>query len=389
MSAAFDFVVVGGGIGGVAVAYELSQHGRVCLLERENVLAYHTTGRSAAISMESYGNRHIRALTCASRAFFEQPTAGLTNVPLCSPRGALIVATEAREAQLRQRFAAVVEQVPSVRLLDRQQVLKLAPYLSAQRWAAGIYEPSAFDLDVHAIHAAFLMGLRRNGGEVRRNAELLAGKRLDGQWQLTITGGVLHAGVVINAAGSWADECASRCGVPGIRMQALRRTVLTVEASCELQHTPYLGTLDEDIFIKPEAGRLIVSPCDETPSEPCDAAPDEFDLAVTMERLEQATVLRPKRIVNRWAGLRNFVADRTPVLGTDPEAEGFVWFAALGGYGIQTAPAAAQLCSALARQAALPPALVAAGLSPLPFSPARCRDGQLPTQSLKPVAQLQ
>ncbi|MFF7710989.1 FAD-dependent oxidoreductase [Pseudomonas sp. NPDC007930] len=388
MSATYDFVVIGGGIGGVAAAYELSQHGRVCLLERENVLAYHTTGRSAAISMESYGNRHIRALTCASRAFFEQPPAGLSEVPLCSPRGALIVATAEREAQLRQRFAVVAEQVPSARLLDRQQVLACAPYLAAQRWAAGIHEPSAFDLDVHAIHATFLAGLRRNGGEVRRNQELLAGRRSAGSWQLTTSEGALRAAVVVNAAGSWADECARRCDVPGIGMQALRRTVLSVDPGCDVQHTPYLGTLDEDIFIKPEGGRLIVSPCDETPSAPCDAAPEELDLAITMERLEQATALRPTRILNRWAGLRNFVADRTPVLGSDPQAEGFIWFAALGGYGIQTAPAAARLCSAAARGAQVPGDLQLTGLQLATFSPQRCREGQLSTQPLKPVAQL-
>lgn len=389
MSQSFDFVVIGGGIAGVSVAYQLAEHGRVCLLERERQLAYHTTGRSAAISMESYGNQHIRALTCASRGFFEAPPAGLASTPLWSPRGALIVATHEREAQLRHRFEAVRQHVPDARWADAEQVMALAPYLAPGRWSAGLHEPGAFDLDVHAIHGAYLTGLRQRGGEVRRDCELFGAQHRDGVWRLLCgDGSTLHARLIVNAAGSWADTCAERCEVPAIGLQALRRTVLVVDPHCEVHNTPYLGTLDEDIFIKPEAGRLIVSPCDETPSAPCDAQPEELDLAITLDRLEQATQLRPKRIVNRWAGLRNFVADRTPVVGADPRQPAFVWLAALGGYGIQTAPALSRLCCHSALGLPMPADLAERGLDYAPFSPERCRSATFATRRVTEVAQL-
>ena len=176
MTARYDFIVVGGGIAGVSAAYELAAHGSVCLLEQEQQLAYHTTGRSAAISMESYGNQQIRSLTCASRGFFESPPEGLAEHPLWSPRGALIVAQAARVDKLAARFTAVLGQVPTARFLDDKQVLELVPYLAEGAWSAGIYEPSAFDLDVHGIHGAYLGGLRARGGVVKREAEVLRGE---------------------------------------------------------------------------------------------------------------------------------------------------------------------------------------------------------------------
>jgi len=389
MSQCFDFIVVGGGIAGVSAAYELAAHGSVCLLEREHQLAFHTTGRSAAISMESYGNQQIRALTCASRAFYETPPEGLAEHPLWAPRGALIVASQDREAQLRSRYDVVQQQVPQARLLDAREVLELVPYLAEGRWHAGIYEASAFDLDVHGIHAGYLAGMRQRAAVVRREAEVVEAVRSQGQWRLrSRDGDVLQAPVVVNAAGAWADELAALCGVPTVGVRALRRTVLAVDPHCDVHHTPYLGTLDEDIFIKPEAGRLIVSPCDETPSVPCDAQPEELDLAITMDRLESTTRLRPRAIVNKWAGLRTFVADRSPVLGSDDQAPGFVWLAAVGGYGIQAAPAIARLCAAAAMGHAMPVDLQGLGLKYEHFAPARCRDGEFLKRQVTRVAHL-
>ena len=175
MIARYDFIVVGGGIAGVSVAYELAAHGSVCLLEQEPQLAYHTTGRSAAISMQSYGNQQIRSLTCASREFFENPPQGLAEHPLWSPRGALIVAQQARTDKLVARFTAVLEQVPSAMLLDDRQVLELVPYLAEGAWSSGIYEPGAFDLDVHGIHGTYLGGLRARDSVIKREARRLRG----------------------------------------------------------------------------------------------------------------------------------------------------------------------------------------------------------------------
>ncbi|UOK40057.1 FAD-binding oxidoreductase [Pseudomonas palleroniana] len=389
MSACYDFIVVGGGIAGVSAAYELAAHGSVCLLEREQQLAYHTTGRSAAISMESYGNQQIRSLTCASRRFFESPPEGLAEHPLWSPRGALIVAQATRVEALTARLRAVLEQVPSARLLDDKQVLELAPYLAEGVWSAGIYEPSAFDLDVHGIHGAYLGGFRARGGVIKREAEVVRGEHRNGHWALhTADGQRLEAAVVVNAAGAWADELAERCGMEKVGVRPLRRTVLAVDPHCDVHHTPYLGTIDEDIFIKPEAGRLIVSPCDESPSLPCDALPEELDLAITMDRLQSTTRLRPRSIINKWAGLRTFVADRSPVLGQDPQQESFIWLAALGGYGIQAAPAIARLCSHAALGIAMPADLAALKLNYQHFSPSRCRDEDFSGLAVTQVADL-
>ncbi|MBH9577927.1 NAD(P)/FAD-dependent oxidoreductase [Inhella proteolytica] len=365
----FEFVVVGGGIAGVAVASELAAHGRVLLIEREASLAYHTTGRSAAISMESYGNELIRQLTGASRAFFHEPDPAFTSEPLWAPRGALIVGDELNLAKLRQRHAAVRRQVPQAEWLEGAELRRHLPFLGPQ-WVAGILEPSAFDLDVHAIHSAFRRRLRQLGGQVRAGTELLAAHQDGGGWSLQLSDGShVAAGSIVNAAGAWADELARRCGVRPLGLRPLLRTVVVVDPECEVSGCPYLGTVDEQLFIKPEVGRLLVSPCDETPSEPCDALPDELGVAIAMERLLRATQLRPRRVLNRWAGLRVFVPDRSPVIGVDPEKDGFVWCAALGGYGIQTAPAVARLCAALTRGAALHAELQ--GLDPKQTSPVR------------------
>lgn len=385
MNLAPDFIVVGGGMAGVASAAELARHGSVVLLERESSLAYHTTGRSAAISMESYGNALIRQLTCASRSFFEHPPEGLSDVPLSSPRGALIVADEAHWGKLQGRYQAVVQQVPSARWLDRQAVHALAPFLGPQ-WIAGIHEPSAFDLDVHAIHTAFVRQLRQRGGQIRTQAEIASATRQDGQWEVRLTdGSTLWALHIVNAAGAWADEVAQRCGAQPLGIQALQRTVVVVDPACDVGQTPYIGTVDEQLFMKPDVGRLMVSPCDETPSVPCDTLPDELGVAIAMDRLENATLLRPQRVLNRWAGLRVFVPDRSPLIGPDPQTPGLHWCAALGGYGIQTAPAVAALCAARVTGTALPPQL--AGLPVELADPARMRQ-LAASQAVVPVADL-
>jgi D-arginine dehydrogenase len=364
-----DFLVVGGGIAGVAVASELALHGSVLVLERERSLAYHTTGRSAAISMESYGNALIRQLTCASRGFFENPPPELTSEALSSPRGALILGDEEHWDKLQARYGAVKQHVPSVCWADRREIAAMVPFLE-QKWVAGIHEPSAFDLDVHAIHSAFLRATRLRGGLVRTEAEILAADRQGGAWHVRLADGALvSAGTIVNAAGAWADLVAQRCGATPLGIKPLLRTVVVVDPECEVSRCPYIGTVDEQLFIKPDVGRLMVSPCDETPSDPCDALPEELGVAIAMDRLESATRLRPKRILNRWAGLRVFVPDRTPLLGADPADDSFIWCAALGGYGIQTAPAMARLCAALAIGAAPPADL--AGIQAADLAPGR------------------
>lgn len=258
MTARYDFIVVGGGIAGVSAAYELAAHGSVCLLEQERQLAYHTTGRSAAISMESYGNQQIRSLTCASRQFFENPPEGLAEHPLWAPRGALIVAQAARVDKLTKRFTAVLGQVPTAMFLDDKQVLELVPYLAETAWSAGIYEPSAFDLDVHGIHGAYLGGLRARGGVVKRETEVLRGEHRSGHWTLhTRNDQRLEAAIVVNAAGAWADEFAERCGVPKVGVRPLRRTILAVDPTCTTRGGEFICVSDSSIVAA--ASRLAAS----------------------------------------------------------------------------------------------------------------------------------
>jgi D-arginine dehydrogenase len=189
--------------------------------------------------------------------------------------------------------------------------------------------------------------LRQRGGQIHTEREIVSAKRQDGQWEVRLSdGSTLWCLHIINAAGAWADEVAQRCGSKALDIQALQRTVVVVNPGCDVSHIPYVGTVDEQIFMKPDVGRLMVSPCDETPSVPCDTLPDELGVAIAMDRLEQATTLRPQRVLNRWAGLRVFVPDRSPLIGPDPHQPGLHWCAALGGYGIQTAPAVGALCAA-------------------------------------------
>jgi D-arginine dehydrogenase len=371
MAERFDFLIIGGGIAGVSAGYELARDGRVCVLEREEHLAFHATGRSAAIFMETYGNAPVRALTSASRAFYAAPPDGFAEEPLTSPRGALFFADEAQLAQLRTHFDAVRAIVPSVEWVPGDALRQHVPCLAPGRWSAGLLEPGAVDLDVHGIHQGYVRGLRARGGIVRTGAEALGVTRSGGAWTVTTAAGELSAPVLVNAAGAWADALARLAGAPPIGLTPLRRTAILVDAPGDVSRWPFAGSVDEDLYFKPESGHLLVSPCDETPCEPCNAAAEDYDVAVTVDRLERATTLRVNHVRRRWAGLRSFVADRTPVIGPDPACEGLVWLAAQGGYGIQIAPALARACRALCAGEGIPADLAALGLGAEDLGPRR------------------
>jgi len=371
MAEQFEFLIVGGGIAGVSVGYELARDGRVCVLEREEQLAFHATGRSAAIFMETYGNAPVRALTSASRPFYAAPPEGFGEEPLTTPRGALFFADHAHLAQLRAHFDAVRAIVPSVEWVEGDALSRHVPCLAPGRWVAGLLEPGAVDLDVHAIHQGYVRGLRSRGGVVRTDTEALRVKRSGGVWTVATAATELSAPVLVNAAGAWADVLARLAGAPPIGLRPLRRTAILVDAPGDVTRWPLAGSVDEELYFKPESGRLLVSPCDETPSEPCNAAPEDYDVALAVDRLERATTLRVSHVHRRWAGLRSFVADRTPVIGPDPACEGLVWLAAQGGYGIQIAPALARACRALCVGDGIPADLAAFGLGAGDLGPRR------------------
>ncbi len=377
MAATFDFLVIGGGMAGVSAAYELARDGRVCLLEREEHLAFHSTGRSAAMLLETYGNGPVRALTRASRGFYAAPPDGFAPEPLMSPRGALFLADEARLPALRDHFEAVRPLV-SVEWMQGAALSRLVPCLVPDRWVAGLFEPGGADLDVHAIHQGYARGVKAAGGAIVTGAEVLALSRPETCWTVSTPAGELSAPVLVNAAGAWADEVGRRAGARPIGLQPLKRTAILVDVQADVSSWPLVYTTDDELYFKPEAHRLLVSPSDETPVAPCNAAADDLDVAVAVDRLERATTLRVRHVSHRWAGLRSFVLpDRTPVVGLDPEVQGLVWLAAQGGYGIQTAPALARCCRAAAVGEEMPPDLAALGLRPEELSPRRLSGNRL------------
>ena len=372
-----DFLILGGGIAGASVGYWLAPHARVTVLERESQPGYHSTGRSAALFMESYGTPQVRALTMASREFLERPPAGFAEHPLLSPRGALIVAAPGQEAALHAQWRVLQEISPRARLLDVQQTRHLVPVLRPEKVAAAVHEPDAADMDVHAIHQGYLRGLRRAGGEVICDAPVTAIERTGSLWRVTAGAQVHEAPVLINAAGAWADELARLAGIRPIGLQPRRRSAFIFAPPDGLRVVgwPMAIGVGEDWYFKPDAGMLLGSPANADPVAPQDVQPEELDIALGIDRIQEMTTLAIRRPTRTWAGLRSFVADGDLVGGVDPAAEGFFWLAAQGGYGIQTSAAMGEGCAALARGLPLPDRLARFGLTAAMLSPTRLHRG--------------
>ena len=370
----FDFAIIGAGIAGVSAAYHLAPHARVIVLEREHVAAYHTTGRSAALHSETYGSAEIRAITVASGRFYRKPPAGFTDHPLLTPRGALIAGRAEQQAAMQKAAADYARLVPSVRWLDPAEALSRHPLLKPGAAAGGAIFEEAEDMDVAAIHGGFLKGARAAGGVLRLNAEVATLERRDGSWKIGLGDGEsVVAANIVNASGAWADVVAALAGARPVGLVPKRRTAFTFDApsGLDLAHLPMVIDFDETWYIKPEVGQFLGSPADETPSPPCDAQPEEMDIAIAVERIETATTLEIRRIKNKWAGLRSFVADKNLVAGYDPEVEGFFWLAGQGGYGIQTGESAGRLAASLALGKAMPGDIAALGVAEAALSPAR------------------
>ncbi len=375
MTKTCDFLVVGGGIAGASAAYELAARGKVILLEREDRPGYHTTGRSAAQFIETYGNASVRALTRASRAFYEAPPAGFAEHPLLSPRATLFVARTDQQEALAAYVAEVKPQSPAMAELSGTEAEALVPVLRPGYTAAAVLEPEGCDIDVHALHQGYLTGLKQRKGEIALRAEVTALARREGAWQVEAGGEGYTTAVVVNAAGAWGDALAALAGAEPVGLEPKRRTVVTFDPPAGVDPAPWPLVVDaeETFYFKPEAGRLLASPADETPSPPCDAQPEELDVAIVMDRLEKATTLAPRRLEHRWAGLRSFVADKSLVIGPDETLEDFFWLVGQGGYGFQTAPAAARSAAGLLLDGAVPADIAAQGVTATELAPARLR----------------
>jgi D-arginine dehydrogenase len=370
-----DFLVIGGGIAGISAGCWLALHGRTLVLERESQPGYHATGRSAALYSEHYGNPTIRALTRASGRFLNAPPAGFAEHPILSPRGALFLA---RADQIR-RLDRLEEEIGmsggASRRLAWPDARALVPILSAQYGAAALLDPAAMDIDVHGLLQGYVKALRKDGGVLVTDADVASLERSGGLWRAVTRTGSYAAPVLINAAGAWADTIAGLAGLRPLAITPLRRSaaVLDLCAGIEASGWPMFIDVEEQFYAKPEGGRLLVSPADETPSPPCDAQAEDLDLAIAVDRLERATTLKVTRLQRRWAGLRSFAPDRTPVAGFDPSAEGFFWLTGQGGYGIQTSAALGRIAAALARGERLPADIAGEGVAAADLAPARLR----------------
>jgi D-arginine dehydrogenase len=371
----YDIVVIGAGIAGASAAYELAGAGRVALIEREDFPGYHSSGRSAAFFSETYGNRVIRAITIASRAFFLTPPPHFAEVPLLRRCGSVAFGRPDQAESVETAFAANRELLPSVELLNESNLRRLVPVVRPGYAKAAVHEPEACRIDVHALHQGYLRAFRARGGKLVCNAKVGAVRREGDAWRIATRAGEVSAGVVVNAAGAWADTLALAAGVRPIGLVPKRRTAIVFDAPAGtvVDGWPVASDIDEQFYFLPETGRILGSPADETPMEPCDVQPDELDVAIAADRIERATTLKIERIVRRWAGLRSFVADKTLVIGFDDEARGFFWLAGQGGYGFQTAPAAARCAAALVQGRDLPKDVQNFGITPSQLAPARCR----------------
>jgi D-arginine dehydrogenase len=366
-----DFLVVGGGIAGLSAAWRLARHGRVIVLERESATGYHSSGRSATYFHYGIGNRPVRLLTRASGAFFADPPPGFTEVALATPAPALMVVREGQDALFESNLLEMAAITGTAHEIDQAGMLARVPLLrlGGQGITRGLLDPAAARLDGHALMTGCLRGLRAHGGQAIIDAEVVAIDRVGSAWQVRTAHGNYEAPVLVNAAGAWADAVAVKAGVAPLGLTPLKRTIIAFDPppGTDVRGWPLVRSLANEFYFLPETGRLLASPADETPSAPCDAQPDEYDIALAAWRIEEVTTMTVRQVLHKWAGLRTFTTDRVPVAGFAADAPGFFWLAGQGGYGLQTAPAMAAATEALVCRTRWPAGLEldADALSPL------------------------
>lgn len=343
----FDFVVIGAGIAGASIAAELASRARVLLLEGESQPGYHTTGRSAALFTCAYGPAPIRALTRASEEFLRNPDSPYLDHPLMQERQVIFVSRSDQTAALSSLHEELGNAVTPI---DGVEARRLVPLLREGHIVEALCDRTASDVDVAALHQHYLRLFRALGGELRTNARVDALTREGPSWLIKTRSDNYSADTIVNAAGAWCDEVAQLAGTATVGLVPKRRTAMIVSAPDMVipDEWPMVVDVQEQFLLKPEAGKLLISPADETPSPPCDAQPEELDVAICIDRIETAFDLKIQHVERKWAGLRSFVADKCPVVGFDPDVDGFFWLAGQGGYGIQTAPALAALAAAMA-----------------------------------------
>jgi D-arginine dehydrogenase len=348
MNGRYDVAIIGGGLIGASAAYHLGSHCKAVLIEQEARPGYHSSGRSAAVLLPPYGGPLARALTQASIDFLSHPPNGFAESPLLTPRGALFLANQKQLGLLDQWRPADATSSSGIRILSAREAIEFVPILAAEQIAAALWLPIVGDIDAAALLQGFLRGFKGQGGTVLLNAKVNAIRRDAGDWSLETGGGLIRVKTLVNAAGAWADQIAELAGVRPQGLVPTRRTMVTVDTpGVNPKAWPLVSDVAETFYFKPDAGRLIVSPADHTPVPAHDVQPEEWDVAVAVERLESATSLSVRRVIHKWAGLRTFSPDEEPIIGFDPEVPEFVWAAGFGGFGVQAAFAAGRCCKAL------------------------------------------
>ncbi len=358
-----DFAVIGAGMAGASIAAELASHARVLLLEAEDAPGYHATGRSAAFWEECYGGPGVVPLTLASGAY-------LAEQGFLTPRGALYVGRAKDRAVMDEFVTTFAGTGVTIERLTPAQLAAKVPQIRPE-WSEALHQPACADIDVAGLHQHYLGAARRHGVDVACRAQVTGLVREGGVWVITSARGeTWRAATLVNAAGAWVDEIARLAGVRSIGIAPKRRTVAVIRVDPQAPaDLPLVLDINGGFYFKPDAGRLWLSPHDEIDSDPCDAAPEEIDVAVAIDRFQQVTDWRIEAVERRWAGLRSFAPDRLPVYGADPDRADFCWFAGQGGFGIQTAPAAARLGAQLLLGQG--PDGMTAGINPAAYAPGR------------------
>ncbi|MCC6921342.1 MAG: FAD-binding oxidoreductase [Alphaproteobacteria bacterium] len=367
-----DIIIAGGGIGGAAAGYFLSRHFRVLLLEQESMAGYHASGRSASIFTANYGSDIVSALARSSRAFLDAPPPDFVSTPLLGPLGVVTVCGPGQEDLFADALRLARARVPDLQHAGAAFACTRLPFLRPERIADSFFEPGAADIDTDALHQGYLRGIAAAGGRVAFDARIVAVGRSGGAWRVrTAKGMQAEAPLFVNAAGPWADMVAGLAGLAPLGLEPRRRTAILVAlpAAVEARALPMVTLADDTLYARPSGGALMASPADATPSPPCDAQPEEYDVAVAIDRLSQVTTLKPERVLRKWAGLRTFHPDGNPVLGEDAGAPGFFWLAGQGGAGIKTSPALGMLLASAVRREAPPPIL--AGIDGAALAPRR------------------
>jgi D-arginine dehydrogenase len=364
----FDIAIIGAGIAGASLAAEISPYRSVVLIEAESHPGYHSTGRSAAFWDESYGGPGVQPLTTASGPFLSNPPPDFHDGPLMHPRGALHIGTSANHKRAADMLADFEQSGVRIERAGRLALEQYVPGIRAS-WTQALWEPDCCDIDVGALHGAYLRQAKRGGIVLQCNSPLRKAAWKHGSWRIEAGSVNFTADIIVNAAGAWADDIARLADITPVSIQPYRRTIAQLAVKPSVPHDlPLVIGLDGSFYFKPDAGgKLWLSPHDETPTAACDAAPEELAVAVAIDRLQQVVDWEVERVDHKWAGLRSFAPDRLPVIGQDSAVPEFFWLAGQGGFGIQTAPAVAKLAASLLVDGLQPPR----GVDPSRYSPKR------------------